>query len=100
VAALIADARFIVLDGDIGYPYFGDSSFIDQVDDFLSEERAPIGAARNRAVQTILFTDFAGSTAMQSRLGDAGAREVVPNPRRGDACRDRGVSWPRGEAHR
>ena len=30
-----------------------------------------------RALQTILFTDLAGSTAMQSRLGDEGAMEVL-----------------------
>ena len=34
-------------------------------------------AAPVRSLQTILFTDLAGSTAMQSRLGDEPAREVL-----------------------
>ena len=40
----------------------------------MADERPVAG---HLSVQTILFTDLAGSTAMQSRLGDEAAREVL-----------------------
>jgi len=40
IAALLPNARFVALDGDIAFPYFGDTSYIDAVRQFLDEEGA------------------------------------------------------------
>jgi len=79
-AALIPDARFVALDGDIGHPFFGDISYVETVTRFLDEGRAAEPTAEGSvaaAVHTILFTDMEGSTALTQRLGDARAREVL-----------------------
>ncbi len=80
VAALIPDARFVVLEGDISVPYFGDMSYVEAVMQFLDEGRAQEPAAERPeagAFRTVLFTDVEGSTALTQRLGDAKAREVL-----------------------
>jgi class 3 adenylate cyclase len=47
--------------------------------DFLGEGRLARGNGRDdpRGLQTLLFTDVTGSTAMQTRLGDDAARAIV-----------------------
>jgi class 3 adenylate cyclase len=81
VASLIPDARFLALEGDISYPWHGDTSCLDSVLEFLDEglqsERPAAPATTSPAVHTILFTDVEGSTALTDRLGDAAAREVM-----------------------
>jgi class 3 adenylate cyclase/pimeloyl-ACP methyl ester carboxylesterase len=80
VAALIPDARFVALEGDIGLPYFGDISFLETMTQFLDEGRAREPAGEPAAAggfRTVLFTDVEGSTALTQRLGDARAREVL-----------------------
>ncbi len=79
-AALIPDARFIALEGNIVHPYCGDISHLETVTQFLDEGRArePAGEpAAGGAFRTILFTDVEGSTALTQRLGDAKARELL-----------------------
>ncbi len=79
-AALIPDARFVALDGDIGHAYFGDISYVETIKQFLDEGRAqePAGEpAEAGAFRTVLFTDVEGSTALTQRLGDARARELL-----------------------
>ena len=79
-ASLIPDARFVALEGDIGHPYLGDTSYVEVVKQFLDEGRAqePAGdPAAAGAFRTILFTDMEGSTALTQRLGDAKARDVL-----------------------
>jgi class 3 adenylate cyclase len=79
-AALIPDARFVALDGDIGALYLGDISYLEIVTQFLDEGRAqePAGEpAAAGAFRTVLFTDVEGSTALAQRLGDAKARELL-----------------------
>jgi len=79
-AALIADARFVALEGDIDDPMIGDISYVETVTQFLDEGRGQGPAAEaptGSAVHTILFTDVEGSTALTQRLGDAKAREVL-----------------------
>jgi class 3 adenylate cyclase len=67
------DARLAVVEGDLG-------AVAAAIDEFLGEgeeaapERQP---ASPFGLQTILFTDIEGSTAMTQRLGDAKAREVL-----------------------
>jgi class 3 adenylate cyclase len=79
-AALIPDARFVALEGDIDHPFLGDISYVEIMTQFLDEDRrqqpvpqpSPAGG-----LVTILFTDIEGSTALTQRLGDAKAREVL-----------------------
>ena len=79
VAALIRDARFVAIEGNVSIPHFGDLSYIETVREFLGE--GDIGSASmtppETAVHTILFTDVEGSTALTERLGDAAARELL-----------------------
>jgi class 3 adenylate cyclase/alpha-beta hydrolase superfamily lysophospholipase len=79
-AGLIPDARFVALDGDIDAPFWGDSSYVDILTQFLDEGRgqepraeAPMAAA----VHTILITDMEGSTTLTQGLGDAKAQDVL-----------------------
>jgi len=79
-AALIPDARFLALDGDMGHPFFGDTSYVETVTQFLDEGRAQaLTSQRLEAgdVQTILITDMEGSTTLTQGLGDAKAQEVL-----------------------
>jgi class 3 adenylate cyclase len=80
VAALIPDARFLALEGDAGHGYFGDTSYLNAIDEFLREDKkAEVRAERPAAedINTILFTDMEGSTSLTQRLGDAAAQEVL-----------------------
>jgi class 3 adenylate cyclase len=79
VAGLIPNARFVAIEGDIAYAWFGDVSYIDTVKAFLDEGRAPATAATTQGspVQTILFTDLEGHTAIMSRLGDERGRALL-----------------------
>jgi class 3 adenylate cyclase len=79
-AALIPEARFVALEGDIAASYFGDISYLETVRQFLDEGRTAQPAAEALAtadVHTILFTDIEGSTTLTQRLGDAKAQEVL-----------------------
>ena len=82
MAALIPDARFEPLEGDIHVPFWGDvGAILDAIDRFLPEiegrmePQAPMAAPG--APLTILFTDIEGSTALTQRLGDSGAQEIL-----------------------
>jgi class 3 adenylate cyclase/pimeloyl-ACP methyl ester carboxylesterase len=79
-AALIPDARFVALDGDISHPIFGDTSYMETLTQFLDEGRAAEPGAEapmSGAVHTILITDMEGSTTLTQRLGDAKAQDVL-----------------------
>jgi DNA-binding CsgD family transcriptional regulator/pimeloyl-ACP methyl ester carboxylesterase len=43
-AALVPKSRFLALEGDIAYAWLGDVSYLDAVDAFLDEGRAPVPA--------------------------------------------------------
>jgi class 3 adenylate cyclase/pimeloyl-ACP methyl ester carboxylesterase len=79
-AALIPDARFVALEGDIGHPFLGDISYVETLTQFLDEGRSegpgaePLAAG---AFRTVLFTDVEGSTSLTRRLGDARARQLL-----------------------
>ncbi|HEV8574346.1 MAG TPA: adenylate/guanylate cyclase domain-containing protein [Dehalococcoidia bacterium] len=92
LATRIPNAELSVLQGSSGAPFLGDSeAVLGAIDGFLGlaarprkGERAgrrktgPILAGKGGpAVQTILFSDIEGSTALTERLGDAKAREVI-----------------------
>src|SRR3990172_636003 len=81
LAAGIPNARLAFLEGESA-PFLGDSeAVLAAIDEFLSEEQesdAPQGhPATPAGLQTILFTDIEGSTAITQRLGDAKGREVL-----------------------
>ncbi len=79
MAALIPDARFEPLEGDLHPPVLGDSEAITHaIDAFLREgEEEASAAPAPSGLVTILFTDIEGSTSLTQRLGDAGAQELL-----------------------
>jgi len=76
VAARIAGARFVALEGDIAYAYSGESGHVEAVERFVDDDGEPDGKVIG-SVRTILFTDLVGHTEMMQRLGDARGREVL-----------------------
>jgi len=79
-AALVPEARFVALEGDMASPFLGDISYVETMTQFLDEGRAKAPAAEAPeagAFRTVLFTDVEGSTALTQRLGDARAQEVL-----------------------
>ena len=79
-AALIPNARFVPLEGDIAIYAFDHAQVSQLIDDFLDEGRPEAAAAMAPApagLVTILFTDMEGSTGLTQRVGDAKAQELV-----------------------
>jgi class 3 adenylate cyclase len=78
-AAMIPDARFVLLEGDIAYAWLGDPSYVEKVSEFCREGRAGSEQAPTTGspFRTVLFTDLADHTAMMQRLGDQKGREVL-----------------------
>ena len=85
LAAMLPNARFLPLDGDLADPSYGDSqAVVDAVRPFLAETsgQPKVGAKRTTQtsaspVVTVLFTDLVGHTEMMQRLGDAKGRDVL-----------------------
>ena len=81
LASRIPDARLVLLEGESGAPYLGDTeSVLQAIDEFLGDGEEPTAKAAAPvagAFRTVLFTDVEGSTALTERLGDAKAREVL-----------------------
>ncbi len=77
VAAIIPDARFVALEGDIGYVFYGETAHIDMVEQFLDEGRQAQPTEVAGPFRTVLFTDLVGHTEMMSRLGDERGRAVL-----------------------
>ena len=87
LASGIPDARLVLLEGSSLAPYIGDTETARvAIDEFLATEAVATHAHPHdhhgqdapaaASVQTILFTDIEGSTALTQRLGDARARDV------------------------
>jgi class 3 adenylate cyclase len=79
-AALIPDARFVALEGDIDHPFLGDISYVETLTQFVDEGRGEEPGAEPMAASqlvTLVFTDMEGSTTLTQRLGDAKAQEVL-----------------------
>jgi class 3 adenylate cyclase/pimeloyl-ACP methyl ester carboxylesterase len=78
-AGHIPGALFVPLEGDIHVPYLGDTEpLINAIEDFMLGPDIP----RTRThvaerVQTVMFTDVEASTAINQRLGDERAQEVM-----------------------
>ncbi len=77
VAAEIPDARYVALEGDEGYVYFGENQHLTVIDDFLGDGEEARPASSAGPFRTILFTDLVGHTQMMSRLGDEAGRAVL-----------------------
>jgi class 3 adenylate cyclase/pimeloyl-ACP methyl ester carboxylesterase len=80
IAALIPEARLVIVEGDIGLPEYDHEQVIQVITEFLGEgEEAAAGVEplAKEDVHTILFTDMEGSTTLTQRLGDAKAQEVL-----------------------
>jgi class 3 adenylate cyclase/pimeloyl-ACP methyl ester carboxylesterase len=85
VAAELANARFVLLEGDHHLPYEGDAdAILRAVGEFLGAATAPAWrpppswpAVDFSAPVTLLFTDLEGSTTLTDRLGDARAQQVL-----------------------
>lgn len=69
MASMIPGARYVELEGNDHFPFFGDvDSIIGEVQQFLTGKReAP---EPTRLLSTVLFVDIVGSTDRASRLGD------------------------------
>jgi class 3 adenylate cyclase/pimeloyl-ACP methyl ester carboxylesterase len=79
-AALIPDARFVALEGDIVSPTIDHGEIVELIREFLGEGRTGEPAAEApaaAAVHTILITDMEGSTTLTQRLGDSKAQDVL-----------------------
>lgn len=76
VAALLPDATFVPLEGDIGLPVVGDHSYMARVKEFLDRGRNSPGQQPGSGTAIILFTDIADSTKLTERMGDRAFRDA------------------------
>ncbi len=93
-AALIPDARFVALEGDVGVIHFQPEQALKPIREFLdagrevpvtaaadaSLDRGPVAIAASAGgidVHTILFTDMESSTSIRQQLGDEKAQAIV-----------------------
>jgi pimeloyl-ACP methyl ester carboxylesterase len=69
MADQIPGARMVELPGNEHHPWLGDSAtLLGELEEFLTGTRG--GAASDRVLATLLFTDIVGSTPTAARLGD------------------------------
>jgi len=76
LASGIPDARLVVLEGESGAPYLGDTeAVLSAINEFLGEgEEMKAAAQLPEGMAVILFTDIADSTSLTERLGDSAFR--------------------------
>src|SRR5262245_7065378 len=76
MAARIASARHVELDGNDNLPLAGNvDAIVDEVEEFLTGVRpAPV---QDRVLATVMMTDIVGATATAVRLGDRGWRDLL-----------------------
>jgi class 3 adenylate cyclase/pimeloyl-ACP methyl ester carboxylesterase len=66
----LPDGHYVEVPGDEGPGYLGDvDALMDEIEDFLVGTRS--GAASNRRVTTVLFSDIVSSTQLAADLGDS-----------------------------
>jgi class 3 adenylate cyclase len=76
LAEHLANARLIVLPGGDHLPYGADSdTVIDEIEEYLTGVRG--GAATDRILMTVLFTDIVGSTERVARSGDRAWHDLL-----------------------
>jgi class 3 adenylate cyclase len=76
LAERIPTAQYVELEGNDHIPWVGDTdALLDEVEEFLTGSRhAP---EPDRVLQTVLFTDIAGSTERAAAVGDRRWRELL-----------------------
>ena len=76
LASGIPDARLVVLEGESGAPYLGDTeAVLSAINEFLGEgEEMKAAAQLPEGMAVILFTDIADSTSLTEQLGDSAFR--------------------------
>ena len=95
----LAHARLVVLPGGDHLPYGADSdTVIDEIEEFLTGVRG--GAATDRVLTTVLFTDIVGSTERAARCRGPRLARAARFARRHDPKRTPAVPGARGEDHR
>ncbi len=79
LASRIPNARLALLEGTSAMAFLDDMETVAAaIDEFMGEgEEAAAAPKVGKGLQTILFTDVEGSTALTQRLGDAKARELL-----------------------
>ena len=76
LAANIAGAHYVELEGADSLPFVGDvETIIDEVEEFLTGGRS--GGEQARALLTVMFTDIVEATARAARVGDARWRDLL-----------------------
>jgi class 3 adenylate cyclase len=75
IAAAIPGARFVELPGDAHLPVSDPDQIIDEVEEFLTGQRA--ARQPDRMLATVLFTDIVDSTARAAALGDQTWRQLI-----------------------
>ena len=79
IAAHVAGARFVELDGDDHLPWIDPDQIVDEVEEFLTGVRS--GPTPDRVLATVVFTDIVGSTELAAGLGDRRWRELLERHR-------------------
>jgi class 3 adenylate cyclase len=76
LAARIAGAHYVELEGVDSFPFVGDSdAIIEEIEEFLTGGRSRGELAR--ALLTVMFTDIVDSTARAAALGDGRWRDLL-----------------------
>ena len=76
LAAHLADARLVPLEGAEHYPWFGKvDAIVAEVEEFLTGRRSP--PTGDRQLATALYTDIVDSTARAAELGDRRWHELL-----------------------
>ncbi len=75
IAAGIPGARFVELDGKDHLMLADPDQIVDEVEEFLTGQRA--GPDPDRMLATVMFTDIVDSTARAAQLGDRDWRDLV-----------------------
>ncbi len=76
VAAAIAGAHYVEVDGDAHTLWAGDTdAIVDEIEEFLTGARP--AAHSDRVLATVLFTDIAGSTERATEIGDSRWRDLL-----------------------
>lgn len=75
IAAHIAAARFVELEGEDHVPWVDSDQVVDEIEEFLTGVRH--GPDPDRVLATMLFTDIVGSTERATEIGDHRWRELL-----------------------
>jgi len=75
IAAHIAGARFVELEGEDHVPWIDSDQVVDEIEEFLTGVRH--GPEPDRVLATMLFTDIVGSTERATEIGDRRWRELL-----------------------